>query len=69
MYGNYVTNAGACSSSGITGRPDSRDIATHYGSCVTTTGLLVTDKLDLGRFEHCVGRLHHGRKTPALYHS
>jgi hypothetical protein len=69
MHGNYVTDTGARGSSCVTGRPYGCDIAPHDCSYKTTTCLLVTNEFDLGRFDHCIGRFNHGRKTPAFNHS
>jgi hypothetical protein len=69
MHGHYITDARAGSSAGITGRPDSSDVAPHHSGYVAATRFFVAYELHSGRLDHCVGRFHHRRKTPALDHS
>jgi hypothetical protein len=69
VYGHDVADTGTGGSSGVTGRSYGRDVAAYDSGGVAAAGFFVAHELDLRRFDHCVGRLHHGRKTPAFDHS
>jgi hypothetical protein len=69
MYGNDISDTGTRGSSGITGCSYGCHVTPHHRSYITATCFFVTNEFDLGCFDHCIGRFHHGRKTPAFNHS
>ena len=69
LDGNNITDAGTRGSPGVTVSPYGCDVTPHDCSYIASARFLVINEFDLGCFDHCVGRLHHGRKTTAFDHS
>jgi hypothetical protein len=69
MYRDYIAHARAGGLSRVAGCPDGSNVSAYDGRGETTARLLVTDEFHSRRLDHCVGRLHRRRETPALDHS
>jgi hypothetical protein len=69
VHSDDVANSSPRCTPGVAGRSHGGNIAAHDSSRVAATRFLVTYELDLCCFDHCIGRFHHGRETPALDHS
>jgi hypothetical protein len=56
MYRNHFTHLLTGRSAGIYGRLDCADIAGHHNRYQAAFDFLATQKLDFGRFDHCIRR-------------